>query len=134
MPTIRNTRGIDIIASKRDCVVNIQVKTNSSKKPTWPMNKSNEEWSDNLYYVFVTLKGKNDRPDFYIVPSKIVSDYISRTHKKWTTLDPERNKYPEETKEERQERREKSPMRQFPNRIEYFKVEDCKDNWKILEK
>lgn len=142
MPTIRNTRGIDIIVSKKDCVVNIQVKTNGYGKVKYPMSKSNEEWSDNLYYVFVTLKGKNDRPDFYIVPSKIVSEYISKTHKEWIPLDPERNlgkKHAEETKEERQERREKSLMRQFPNRFgekffPSFKIEDYKDNWKILEK
>jgi hypothetical protein len=137
MPTIRNTRGIDIIASKGDCLVNIQVKTNSSKEPTWFMSESNEKSSYDLYYVFVTLKGQNDRPDFYIVPSKTVAEYISRTHKKLESLPPKRKrkKYAGETKEERQERLKKVPTRQFPNWIEKdFKIGDYKDNWKILER
>ena len=36
-----------------------------------------------LFYVFVNLKGKDTLPDYYIVPSKVVSDYIKQSHKKW---------------------------------------------------
>ena len=42
MPTIRNTKGIDIIASKGDKTVNIQVKTNSYGKPVYPLTQGNE--------------------------------------------------------------------------------------------
>lgn len=142
MPTIRNTIGIDIIATKDDNEVNIQVKTNSYGKVKYPMSKSNEELiADNLYYVFVTLKGKDERPDFYIVPSKLVARYIKETHEKWTTLQPKRRLERKETKEERKKRRERSTMRQFPNYVgklipsfKDFEINNYKDKWKILEK
>lgn len=141
MPTIRNTSGIDIVASRDNRVVNIQVKTNSYGRVRYPMTKRNEEYSDDLYYVFVTLKGEDERPDFYVLSSKIVADYIRKTHEKWSTLEPKRRlrKHTEETKTQRQERRKESSMRQFPNPLgkdvfKDFDIEHYKDNWEILEK
>lgn len=144
MPTIRNTSGIDIIATKDDKDVNIQVKTNSYGKIKYPMNKSNEELvDDDLYYVFVTLKGEDERPDFYILPSKLVAKYIKETHKKFASLEPRRRlkkAREKETKAERMKRREKSAMRQFPNYIgklipsfKDFEINEYKNKWKILE-
>ena len=141
MPTIRNTSGTDIIATKDDRDVKIQVKTNSYGKVKYPMNKSNEEMiADDLYYVFVTLKGEDERPDFYILPSKFVAKYIKETHEKWTTLQPKRRLKKKDTKEERIKRRERSTMRQFPNYVgklipslKDFEIDNHKDKWEILE-
>ena len=140
MPTIRNTSGIDIVATKDDKNVEIQVKTNSYGKIKYPMSKSNEKLiAKNLYYVFVTLKGETERPDFYILKSEFVARYIKETHEKFVTLAPRRKLKREETEEERKERRIKSTMRQFPNYVgqlipsfKAFKIDDYK-YWKILE-
>lgn len=84
--TLRNTKGIDVVASNQDSSksVAIQVKTNRGTKKSWMLNKKAEGYcGDNLYYVFVNLRGKAERPDFHIVPSMLVAEYIRETHKKW---------------------------------------------------
>jgi len=84
--TVRNSRGIDIIASNSDASrsVSIQVKTNKSGKSEWILNKKAESYySDNHFYVFVALHGTGQRPDFYIVPSKVVAEYTSASHRNW---------------------------------------------------
>ena len=84
--TLRNSRGIDIIASNADGSnsVSIQVKTNSDGKNKWILDKKSEEYySDNHYYVFVALQGLGQRPSFYIVPSKVVAEYTSTSHSEW---------------------------------------------------
>lgn len=144
MPTIRNTKGIDIMATKDGKAVNIQVKTNSYGKSHYPLGKENEELvSEDLFYVFVTLKSEIERPDFFIVPSKLVADYIRKTHDHWTTLPPRINKraYEGVTAGEIAEVREKSAMRRFPNYIgtllpEFrdFRLEDYQDKWNNLLK
>ena len=88
--TSRNTEGIDILASNIDGskTVSIQVKTSGANvrsrwARSWILSKKCEEInSDNLFYVFVDLY-ENKKPDFYIVPSSIVANYIKETHKKW---------------------------------------------------
>jgi len=84
--TLRNSRGIDIIASSGDASrsVTIQVKTSSGGSPKRILTKKSESNFDkNHFYVFVLLHGVGNRPDFYVVPSMIVADYISTTHKQW---------------------------------------------------
>ena len=84
--SLRNSRGIDIIASNADGskAVSIQVKTNSDGKTKWMVSKKAETFhSANHYYVFVALKGLGQRPSFHIVPSKIVGDYVSNDHSEW---------------------------------------------------
>src|SRR6266536_1914258 len=52
--TLRNTRGIDILASNADATksVGIQVKTNSGKKRHWLLSeKAEKDAAENLYYV-----------------------------------------------------------------------------------
>jgi hypothetical protein len=143
MPTIRNTRGIDIIASKENKTINIQVKTNSYGKTKYPLSEENENLvSDRLYYVFVTLKERTERPDFYIVPSKFVADYIKKTHEHWATLPPKVQKetYEGASKDEIVSKRRKSKLRRFPNYVgemltefKDFKINNYRDRWDLLE-
>ncbi|MFT5194187.1 MAG: hypothetical protein ACI85U_001193 [Candidatus Promineifilaceae bacterium] len=87
--TLRNSRGIDIIASSADGSrsISIQVKTNSDGKPKWILNKKSEGYfSDNHFYVFVALQNIGSRPDFYIVPSQVVADYVRNDHATWLSL------------------------------------------------
>lgn len=84
--TLRNSIGTDIIISNRDGEFSksIQVKTNSSGKPKWRLTKKCESLSsDNHYYVFVILKEMGKRPDYYIVPSKVVAKFARDNHKRW---------------------------------------------------
>ena len=84
--TLRNSRGIDIIASNSDGTksVSIQVKTNSKGESEWVLNEKSERfYSENHYYVLVALQAIGERSKYYIVPSKIVAEYISTTHSEW---------------------------------------------------
>jgi hypothetical protein len=84
--TLRNSRGIDIVASNSDGTksASIQVKTNSDGGKSWILNKKSEEfYSNNHYYIFVALGSLNERPAFHIVPSKIVAEYTSSSHANW---------------------------------------------------
>ena len=84
--SLRNARGVDIIATSTDgdSPLSIQVKSNSSGKPTWLLTSSSEKFfSDTHFYVFVALKELLIRPEFYIVPSKIVADTIYTSHRDW---------------------------------------------------
>jgi hypothetical protein len=52
--TLRNTRGIDVLASNADATrsVGIQVKTCQSTRPEWLLNvKAEADAAENLYYV-----------------------------------------------------------------------------------
>lgn len=84
--TLRNTEGIDIMASRPDqCEMYfIQVKTNQTQSPRWILSKQSEKSPPGKYfYVFVSLKGDRDRPDFFIVPGTIVAKQIKKDHQRW---------------------------------------------------
>lgn len=84
--TLRNTRGIDIVVTNRDASksVGIQVKASAGSRRGWILNKKGEDfYSKTLFYVFVNLNGNDERPDYFIVPSKIVADYIKYGHAEW---------------------------------------------------
>ncbi|RMD61095.1 aspartate ammonia-lyase [Candidatus Parcubacteria bacterium] len=84
--TLRNTKGIDILVSNATATrqIAIQVKANQGNKPEWVLNKKAESfYSDNLFYVFVNLKSPDERPDFYIVPSKVVANFVRADHQNW---------------------------------------------------
>src|SRR5438132_7204974 len=68
--TLRNTRGIDILASNHDATksVGIQVKTCQGNRADWMLNKKAEaDLAKNLAYVFVCLL-ELGLPIFYVVP------------------------------------------------------------------
>ena len=84
--TLRNSRGIDIIASSANASksVSIQVKTSKGKAPKWILGKKSEDFfSDSHFYVFVLLKSVGTRPDFFVIPSTAVAKYIYTTHREW---------------------------------------------------
>lgn len=83
--TLRNTRGIDVLASGTNAskVVGIQVK-GSQSKTQWLLNQKAEEFiGRSLFYVFVRLNRSGGHPDFYIVPSRKVARITRRGHAKW---------------------------------------------------
>ncbi|MEW6518678.1 MAG: hypothetical protein AB1461_04630 [Thermodesulfobacteriota bacterium] len=84
--TLRNTKGIDILASSADATktVGIQVKTRQGKGRDWVLSEKAEDYhSSELFYVFVNLRGLEERPEFFVVPSKTVAAFIKNDHKQW---------------------------------------------------
>lgn len=103
--TLRNTRGIDILASNATATrqIAIQVKTNQGSKPAWVLNEKAETfYADDLFYVFVNLKSAEERPDFYVVPSKVVADLVRSSHREWL-----------ETPGQKGQSHKDNPVRQF---------------------
>jgi hypothetical protein len=79
-PTSRSARGPDVLVMSPETKKNytVQVKTTRTRQHSWRLGRYvDEEVSDTLYYVFAVIEGGDDTPDFFIVPSKTVSD------KKW---------------------------------------------------
>jgi len=84
--TLRNSRGVDIIASDSEAsrAVTIQVKTSIKSGAKWILSKKAESFAgEGHYYIFVLLGGLASRPDFYIVPSKVVAKYVTNHHRRW---------------------------------------------------
>lgn len=91
--TLKNTRGVDILASNLTSTktVAIQVKSTHKDKREWLLKSSAETFSSkDHFYVFVRLNNLGERPDYFIVPSAIVSKTIKRNHAKWLS-NPGRN-------------------------------------------
>jgi hypothetical protein len=83
--TLRNTRGIDILASNMDATrsVGIQVKAVQGRGKSWMLNQKVEaSEATNLFFVFVRLNNL-DAPEYYIVPREDVSRYSADNHKLW---------------------------------------------------
>src|SRR4030042_4634162 len=72
--TVKNTKGIDIVVSDSDFTKTayLQVKTNWFKYDFWIVGKPTV--GADIFYVFVNLLSnqKNQRPEYYIVPSSEV--------------------------------------------------------------
>jgi hypothetical protein len=121
--TTRNTEAIDILASNPDGskTVSIQVKASAPEQRehfsrSWIMGEKHETaYSPNFYYVFVDLKPTNEKPDFYVVPSETVANYVKTSHSNWL-------KRPSKTGK---------PHRDNPMRL--FEIED-KDTAKYLNR
>lgn len=84
--TLRNARGIDILASNQSAsrTISIQVKTNQLSGKKWLLDKKAEDlFADNLYYVFVNLNGQEGAPTYHVVLSMIVASYVKIRHQNW---------------------------------------------------
>src|SRR5258706_3398486 len=84
--TLRNTRGMDVIATNADASrsVGISVKTNKTNKKDWMVNEQAESFqSETLFYVFVNLKGVGENPSYHVVPSKVVATSVYESHRAW---------------------------------------------------
>ncbi len=84
--TLRNTRGVDILAASSDVSksVGIQVKTNQNSVRLWMMNEKAEAIvSEDLFYVFVNLNGGSGQPTYHVVSSEVVANYCQISHAEW---------------------------------------------------
>jgi hypothetical protein len=84
--TLRNTRGIDIVATNASAskTVTIQCKTSRKGTKVWILGEKSEDFiSEHHFYVFVNLGTENARPSYHIVPSKVVGETIKIGHSDW---------------------------------------------------
>ena len=84
--TLRNTRGIDIVATNASAskTVTIQCKTSRKGTKVWILGEKSEDFvSEHHFYVFVNLGTENERPSYHIVPSKVVAKTIKIGHSTW---------------------------------------------------
>jgi len=137
--TLGNTKGVDILLSnpKTGKMRRLEVKTHSHNKPfmnkrlgkilgKWRMDKKHESMNDdNLFFCFVSIEDQTDSFEFYVVPSKVVAEYVTWTHQHWLNENS---------------KRKDTPMRTFDigtNEYRYdHKVpfaEDYKRKWVLLE-
>lgn len=79
--TLRNSRGIDILATPESGgnALEIQVKT-SQGATWWLLGKACEEPVPGRFYVFVRLLDEHARPEYHIVPSAIVAEQARERH------------------------------------------------------
>ncbi len=83
--TLRNTRGIDILASNENATksVGIQVKSIQGSGRDWMLNQKIEtEIATNLFYVFVRLNDLSP-PEYYVVPKEDAANYSRTNHERW---------------------------------------------------
>ena len=84
--TVRNTKGVDILASSDDAqrFVGVEVKTVQGSRTEWLISKGVEELKDaaNRVFVFVALNERGS-PSYYIVPGHDVAVYAMTSHQKW---------------------------------------------------
>ena len=84
--TLRNTKGVDILAANEEGTKTalVQVKTNKGSKRSWILSSKAEGVSDSkLFYVFVALSGVGSLPSYHVVPSAVVAQRTARSHKEW---------------------------------------------------
>lgn len=84
--TMRNSPGIDILATNLNAkrAVTIQCKTSRSSTKGWILSDKAEGFTPkNHFYVFVRLGAANNRPAYHIVPSKVVAKYVKTRHQAW---------------------------------------------------
>ena len=84
--SLRNTRGIDILATNAQASrsVTIQCKTSQLSQGHWILSDKCESFiSENHFYVFVVLGGPLERPRYHIAPSAAVAKHVCDDHRGW---------------------------------------------------
>ena len=84
--SLRNTRGIDILATNAEASrsITIQCKTSQVARRVWVLNEKSEDFvSATHFYVFVALGGVSERPTYHIVPSGDVAKHTHDSHRLW---------------------------------------------------
>lgn len=80
-----NSKGFDILAIDQlpgdtyGRQLAVQVKTRQENGLTWQLGKREPYYSENAYYVFVTILD-DAQPEYYIVPSQFVHDRAEERH------------------------------------------------------
>lgn len=79
-----NVKDYDLLCANREGKqFALQVKTTADGRNKWMLAQKNENIiAENVFYVFVHLH-QLEAPTYFVVPSKIVAETISKGHKEW---------------------------------------------------
>ncbi len=118
--TLKNTKGIDVLATNKDGTQTALIQVKTTSKRDWLLDKKAENFIGfNLYYVFVKLDYDGKPQKYYVVPSNEVANYVTKSHRKWlNTLGKKGQKHKD------------TSMRQFS--IEEFHKEKYLNKWSNL--
>jgi hypothetical protein len=91
--TLGRAKGIDILVANPDTGRMLKIEVKTSLKPlSWIMSEKHERLNDpDLFFCFVNITEDNDFR-FFIVPSAVVADYLTRSHKHWADEKPSRKR------------------------------------------
>lgn len=81
LPTIRNTAGVDIIATNKEGTwqANLQVKSSRSRVGFWPVGKRFAEWvSDHNFYIFLRFDNRKGRFEVFMESSGVVAAMVTK--------------------------------------------------------
>lgn len=106
--TLGNTKGVDILVSNPETgkMRRLEVKTHSHNKPfinkrlgkimgKWRMHEKHETMNDeDLFFCFVSIGHNTNEFEFYVVPSKVVAEYVTWSHRHWLAGDAKRKDTP----------------------------------------
>lgn len=116
--TLRNSEGIDLLATKLQTGKNfsVQVKTSQGQRK-WALNKKVETPIENLFFIFVNIVSF-DQQEYFLIKSSELAEMVKNGHQNWLSA-PKKNG----------EKRKDTPMRAFRDKNGKYL-----ENWKILEK
>lgn len=137
--TLGNTKSVDILISnpRTGKMRRLEVKTHSHNREylskdcgrvvgQWRMSDKHESIRDkDLFYCFVTIENDSGGFRFYVVPSNVVADYVTKSHQYWLTGKDTRNDNPVRTFQIGLDR--KGYALALPN------AEDYRNRWDLLE-
>jgi hypothetical protein len=89
LPTIRNTAGVDILASSADgnFFANIHVKTSQRRVTFWPIGTSNASWrGTNCFYAFVRRVPSESRFEVFIETASRVANEVDAWERRWKEI------------------------------------------------
>ena len=98
LPTIRNTPGVDVsVISPNGRKTVLQIKTSWSESHWLTPLENNIKEEDDYYFVFVNLKGDTQSggtqsPEYYVVRSDFIKNYVAKSHKAWLQVPGRRGK------------------------------------------
>ena len=128
--TMGNTPNTDILCSNIEGTkfVHIQVKTYPPGNKTVSVGKKAEkDFGKNFIWVLAGIPRENDDSDFeyYIIPSKVVAENVSKDHKKWLG-----------TPGKKGQKHKDSNMRIIPvppsTNFSGWKIDQYKNRWDII--
>jgi hypothetical protein len=119
--TNRNAESVDILAARPNSgrALKVQVKTSQHSKTKWVLSKKDEaDRGTGYFYIFVSLHAESVRPDFFIVPGKVVAGIVKNGHAWWLTQTTKKGEAHKDT-----------PMRNFGGQ----EAEPYKEKWALLD-
>jgi hypothetical protein len=134
--TLANTKAVDVLVFDDGFGRFSKLEVKTTQKPprfdrrfapgpvySWPMSAKHEGVKDGrLIYCFAALRGLDELPLFFVVPSTYVADYVEKEHRHWNSV---RTRPAEPAPESKP-----NLMRQL--RIDVADPLGFRDNWSLL--